>query len=219
LRGEAVVYTAHFDHLGIGPPDATGDSIYNGFSDNAAGVAMLLAIGEALARDPPKRSVLFLFVTGEELGLLGSAYFVENPTVPIESIVANINLDMVGRNHPDSLVIIGEDFSTLGPLSRRIAAAHPDLRLTLAPDPDPSEMVFFRSDHFSFARKGIPAIFFTTWLHADYHQPTDRVEKIDQEKVARIARFVYHLTHAISADRRPPEWTPEGRATMSAIGQ
>jgi hypothetical protein len=219
LRDTYIAISAHFDHVGIGQPVA-GDSIYNGADDNASGTSALMAIARALAlRDEPlPRSVILVAVSGEEKGLLGSDYFVENPPVPLERIVANINLDMIGRNHPDSLVIIGEDFSTLGPLAHRVASDHPNLRLTLAPDPDPSEQVFFRSDHFSFARRGIPAIFFTTWLHADYHQPSDRVERIDADKVARVAQLVYHLTDAIATNQDVPEWTPAGRATMRAIG-
>ena len=152
LRDEVVVYTAHYDHLGIGAPDERGDSIYNGFSDNAAGVAMLLAIAEAMRYDPPARSVLFLFFTGEERGLLGSSYFAAHPLVPLDRIVALINLDAGAPPAPPrSWHVAGGDRSRLGETARRIAERHGwDARLTTA---NPN------SDHWPFLRRGVPAIF------------------------------------------------------------
>jgi Zn-dependent M28 family amino/carboxypeptidase len=164
LRNEYVVLSAHFDHVGVGRPDADGDSIYNGADDDASGTSVMLAVARALSQLPtkPARSVMFLAVSGEEKGLLGSAYYVDHPTVPLERIRGQHQHDMVGRNHPDTLIAIGQEYSSLGPLTHRISTAHPELRFTIAPDLDPKEQVFFRSDHFNFARKQIPAIFFTT---------------------------------------------------------
>src|SRR5690606_19369155 len=120
LRDTCVVFSAHFDHVGVNPnrPDATGDSIYNGADDNASGTSGLLEVARAFASLPkaPARSLVFLAVSGEEKGLLGSRYYSDNPTLPLEKIVANINVDMIGRNAPDSIVVIGQEYSSLGPL-------------------------------------------------------------------------------------------------------
>ncbi|MEX0891004.1 MAG: M28 family peptidase [Gemmatimonadota bacterium] len=212
LRDTYVVLTAHYDHTGVGAPDASGDSIFNGADDDASGTAMLVEVAQALATLPeaPRRSVLFLAVSGEEKGLLGSEAYVDDPTVPLERIVANINLDMVGRNHPDSVTAIGLDFSSLGPLAMRIAADNPELGLVIAPDMQPEENLFARSDHFNFAKHEIPAIFFTTGLHDQYHLQGDEAELIAWDKITRIGRLVFHLTHAVAQDPTPPAWTDEG---------
>ena len=219
LRDEYVVMTAHMDHVGVGRPDETGDSIYNGADDDASGTALLVEVAEALAGLEPKplRSVLFVAVSGEEKGLLGSRWFVEHPTVPLESMVANVNLDMVGRNAPDSIVVIGQEYSSLGPLVRRIAADNPELGLTVSEDLWPEQRFFFRSDHFNFAAKEIPALFFFAGTHEDYHRPGDEVDEVDTDKVARVGRLVFYLTHAIADARTPPEWNPEGLETVRQL--
>lgn len=182
VRDEVVVYTAHYDHLGIGQPDARGDSIYNGFSDNAAGVAMLLAMAEALVQDPPRRSVLFLFFTGEELGLLGSSYYAANPIIPLDRTAAVINLDAGAPPAPPrNWWLAGGGLSSLGDLGARVAA---DLGLTAE-----TSNASPNSDHWPFLQRGIPSVFlipgeewegFTSrekealhqrWDH--YHQPGD----------------------------------------------
>jgi hypothetical protein len=212
LRDSYVVISAHFDHVGVGRPDASGDSIYNGADDNASGTAAVLELAQAFAAMPvkPRRSILLLAVSGEEKGLLGSAYYADNPTVPREHIVANINIDMIGRNAPDSIVAIGVDFSSLGPLAQRIARTHPELGLTVSDDLWPEQNFFFRSDHYNFARHEIPAIFFFAGVHADYHRPSDRVELIDGDKTARVTQLVLRLADAIANDAAPPRWTDEG---------
>jgi len=220
LRDTYVVFSAHMDHVGIGAPDASGDSIYNGADDNASGTAALLEVAQAFAalEDRPARSLIFLAVSGEEKGLLGSRAFANDPPVPIGSIVANINMDMVGRNSPDSIVAIGLDYSSLGPLTREVARTYADdLRLTVAPDLWPEERLFFRSDHFNFAAKEIPAIFFFAGLHEDYHRPSDHVEKIDADKAARVARLVFYLGHRIATDPELPQWTEQGLAEVRAL--
>ncbi|HEX7120282.1 MAG TPA: M28 family peptidase [Longimicrobiales bacterium] len=181
-RDEVVVYTAHYDHLGIGAPDESGDSIYNGFSDNAAGVAMLLAIAETMVREPPARSVLFLFLTGEEMGLLGSSYYAAAPVVPLERTVAVINLDAGAPPAPPrSWRVAGGTASTLGDIARRVAADR-------GWEAEPSS-ARPNSDYWPFLRRGVPAVFLipgTEWdgvdraereaLHARwdrYHQPGD----------------------------------------------
>ncbi|HEY8469972.1 MAG TPA: M20/M25/M40 family metallo-hydrolase, partial [Longimicrobiales bacterium] len=210
LRETYVVFSAHMDHVGIGVPDASGDSIYNGADDDASGTSALVEVAEAFAALPerPARSLIFLAVSGEEKGLLGSRHFVDHPPVPIRSIVANINLDMIGRNSPDSIAAVGLDYSSLGPLAQEVARAHAEeLGLTVAPDLWPEERLFFRSDHFNFAAKEIPAIFFFAGLHEDYHRPSDEVERLDADKAARVTRLVFYLGHRIATDPEAPRWT------------
>lgn len=216
LSREYIVFSAHIDHVGIGRPDESGDSIYNGADDDASGVSAVLEIAEAFAAlaQRPARSIMFVLVSGEEKGLLGSAYFVEEPPVPVAQMVANINIDMIGRNAPDTVVAIGQDFSSLGPAIQRIAGAHPGLGLTVAPDLWPEEQLFFRSDHFSFAVREVPAIFFTTGLHDDYHQPSDEPETIDNDKVTRIARLLFLFAHHLATVPDRPQWTAAGLAEV-----
>ncbi|MCK5489673.1 MAG: M28 family peptidase [Gemmatimonadetes bacterium] len=214
-----VVLTAHFDHVGIGEPNAEGDSIYNGADDDASGTAVLLEVAQAFQALPrsPGRSVVFLAVSGEEKGLLGAEHYAEEPTVPLHGIVANINLDMIGRNAPDTLIAIGQEFTSLGDLSKTIASHHPEIGLTIAPDPDPSEQAFFRSDHLAFVKKDIPAIFFTTWDHEDYHQPSDEAHLIDADKAARVARFTFLLTWHVAEDEMAPSWNEGALDEVHAI--
>lgn len=222
LRDEYIVLSAHFDHVGVGEP-VNGDSIYNGADDNASGTVGLLEVAEALASLPeserPRRSVAFLHVSGEELGLLGSQYYADHPTLPMEQTIANINLDMISRNHPDSIVVIGKDYSTLGAVADEIQQRHPEVGLVLADDIWPEERFFFRSDHFHFARKEVPALFFFSGVHEDYHQPSDEVEKIDTGKVVRIAQMIFHLVREIADNPERPQWDPEGLAEVRALTQ
>jgi hypothetical protein len=221
LREEYVVYSAHFDHVGVGAPDATGDSIYNGADDNASGTSAVLEAARAFAalQQRPPRSILFAMVSGEEKGLLGSMHFVQNPPVPVDRMIANINADMVGRNAPDTVVAIGQEFSDLGETAQRVARRHPALGLVVAPDLWPEEQLFFRSDHFSFAAREIPAIFFTTGLHPQYHQPSDQAHLIDNDKLARVSRLLFKLGHEIAVAPQRPRWTPEGlEAVRRAVG-
>lgn len=215
LRDTYVVFSAHVDHLGTGEPDSTGDSIYNGADDDASGTSALVEIAEAFAAlsaegSRPARSVIFLGVSGEERGLLGSEWFTDHSPVPLESIVADLNMDMIARNAPDTIVVIGQEYSSLGPLVRSVAAERRELGLTVIPDPWPDERFFFRSDHFNFARKEIPALFFFAGVHEDYHQPSDEPDTVDADKAARVARLAFYTAHAIATDEEPPRWTEEG---------
>ncbi len=218
LKDTYVVFSAHMDHVGVGAPNAQGDSIYNGADDDASGTSAVIEVAQAFAALPadqrPKRSLIFLLVSGEEKGLFGSRYFVDHAPAPIDKIVANINIDMIGRNHPDTVVAIGQEYSSLGPLAQQAAKAQPSLKLTVAPDLWPQEQLFVRSDHFSFAVKNIPAIFFTTGLHADYHQPSDEVQTLDTDKVARIAQLVFQLGKSVATNAEPPQWTEAGKAII-----
>jgi hypothetical protein len=220
LRGEYVVLSAHIDHVGVGAP-VRGDSIYNGADDDASGTSALLEVAEAFAalERRPARSIVFLGVSGEEKGLLGSEYFTEHPTLPLANVVANLNVDMIGRNDPANVVVIGRDYSSLGDVLAGVVDRNPSLGLGARDDPWPEERFFFRSDHFNFARKRIPILFFFAGVHADYHRPSDQVEKLDVDKAARVARLVFLTAHAVADDPRRPTWTPKGlREVRAATG-
>lgn len=218
LRNEYVVLSAHMDHVGVGQA-VNGDSIYNGADDDASGTTGLLEVAQALSmmRERPKRSIAFVHVSGEEKGLLGSEWFSDHPTFPLAQMVANINVDMIGRNNPDSVVVIGKNYSTLGALANRVAAAHPELRLTLSDDLWPEERFYFRSDHFNFARKEVPSIFFFSGVHADYHRPSDEVDKIDTDKATRISRMVFYIANEIANAPERPRWDPKGLQEVRAM--
>ena len=209
LRDEAVLIDAHYDHLGIGPPVA-GDSIYNGADDDASGVVAVLGAARALAGGPPpKRTVIFLATTGEELGLLGTRWYIDHPVVPLDRTVANLEIEMIGR--PDSLAggpgkawLTGFERSTMG---ERLAAAG----LPVVPDPRPEQHFFERSDNIAFARRGIPAHTLSSYnLHGDYHTPADEAGRIDDAHLARLVDATARAARLL-ADGDPPAWHPGGR--------
>jgi hypothetical protein len=211
LAREYVAISAHLDHIGVrsGAPD----SIYNGADDNASGVAGLLELAEAFVRGGTeggagvRRSLLFVVPSGEEKGLWGSDYFTRRPTIPLAQIVADVNMDLLGRNWPDSVIAVGPELSTLGATLAATVAAHPELRMTPLADRWPEERIFYRSDHYNFARRGVPVLFFTSGTHPDYHQPSDTGDRLDPEKAARLVRLLFHLTRAIADDPARPRWT------------
>jgi hypothetical protein len=219
LRNTYVVLTAHFDHVGVGAPDERGDSIYNGADDNASGTAALIEIADAFAAlpSPPGRSILFLAVSGEEKGLLGSMFFAANPTVPGDAMIANINMDMISRGAPDTLIAIGQEYSTFEPLLDEVLAAHPELGFTVIRDPYPEERLFFRSDQLSFIQRGIPAVALFSGLHEDYHRPSDRPDRSDPDKAARVAQFAFLIANRIANDPVAPTWTREGERQVQEI--
>jgi hypothetical protein len=208
LRGEYVVISAHLDHVGMRP--GRPDSIFNGADDNASGVAGLLEMAEAFSRRDarPARSLLFLVPSGEEKGLWGSAYYVEHPTVPLRDVVADVNMDLIGRNWSDSVIVSGPEMSSLGETLRRVSEAHPELRMAPLADRWPEERIFYRSDHYNFALKGVPVLFFTSGTHSDYHQPTDAADRIDTEKATRLVRLVFHVGAAVANAHQRPRWNP-----------
>ena len=214
-----VVFSAHMDHVGIGTANAAGDSIYNGADDDASGTAALVEMAEAFStlEEAPRRSLVFLNVSGEEKGLLGSRWFTEHPTLPVDRIVANVNMDMIARNAPDSIVVIGQQYSSLGPLVQGVAADHPELGLTVSEDLWPEERFFFRSDHFNFARLEIPALFFFAGVHEDYHQPSDELSRLDLDKAARVARLAFLTAYAIADSPTAPTWTEQGIEEVRAL--
>jgi Zn-dependent M28 family amino/carboxypeptidase len=226
LRDEYVAYSAHWDHFGIGPV-VNGDSIYNGTVDNASGVASVLTIAHAAAEGvKPRRSQVFVFVTAEESGLLGSAWFGQNPTVPVSKIVAALNMDVVtlgGRVR--DLNVLGENKSTLGPTLGRLVSAE---GIRISPDPRPEVGSFYRSDHFSFAKAGIPAISIGAGIDyvdrpagwgqqqtADYtakryHQPSDEYRPdFDLTGAAQLAQIVYRLGFSLGNSDTVPTWNPD----------
>jgi hypothetical protein len=209
LRHEYLVFSAHMDHIGITP--GRKDSVNNGADDNASGTAGVIELAEAFSRPgaQPKRSLLFLTVSGEEKGLWGSRYFSEHPTVPLAQIVADINLDMLGRNWADTIVAIGKEHSDLGATLERVNAEHPELRMAAIDDRWPEERFYFRSDHYNFARKGVPVLFFFNGVHPDYHQVTDSPEKINSEKESRILKLLYYLGDEIANTPQRPRWDPD----------
>jgi hypothetical protein len=209
LRDEAVLVGAHYDHIGIVSP-VDGDSIANGADDDASGVIAVLEIARALARGPaPKRTVIFVAFTGEEMGGLGSRHYMAQPTVPIERTVAQLQIEMIGR--PDSLVgghgrawLTGYERSTMGSM---LAAAG----LPILADPRPDQSFFTRSDNIRFARAGIPAHTLSSFnMHRDYHRPSDEADRID---VAHMTDVIIVAVQAIRllADGPRPQWLPGGR--------
>jgi Zn-dependent M28 family amino/carboxypeptidase len=207
LRDQYLVYSAHIDHIGVRPGQA--DSINNGADDNGSGVAGLLELLEAMQLVQPRRSVIFLAPAAEEPGLLGSAHFTEHPTVPLERMVADINMDLIGRNWRDSVIVVGPEYSDLGETLARVVQAHPELRMTPIRDRWPEERIFYRSDHYNFARRGVPVLFFTSGTHADYHRPTDDPARIDAEKESRLVRLLLYVGAAVADQPTRPRWNPE----------
>ena len=216
LKNEYVVFSAHVDHIGTGPPNADGDSIYNGADDDASGTTAILELAEAYASmsTRPKRSVVFLAVSGEEKGLWGSAYFADNPPVPVDRMVANLNADMIGRNWSDTIVVIGKEHSDLGLTLNQVNGAHPELNITAIDDIWPDERFYFRSDHFNFAQKGVPILFFFNGTHDDYHGLDDEVDRIDTDKASRITKLMFFLGYEVAERAARPQWNPESRAQI-----
>ena len=210
LKHEYIVFSGHMDHVGVGTA-VNGDSIYNGADDDASGTIAVVELAEAFTKlNPrPKRSIIFLTVSGEEKGMWGSGYFAANPPVPIEQIVADLNADMVGRNWPDTIVVIGKEHSDLGQTLNRVTAEHPELNMATIDDIWPEQNFYSRSDHYNFARRGVPILFFFNGTHADYHRPSDEVAKIDGEKESRIVKLMFYLGLEIANAADRPKWNPE----------
>ncbi|MEP6568751.1 MAG: M28 family peptidase [Acidobacteriota bacterium] len=209
LKTEYVALGAHYDHVGVGIP-VNGDAIYNGADDDGSGTTALLAMAEALAkaRVGPKRSVLFVWHAGEEKGLWGSRYFTSYPTLPLERIVTQINIDMIGRSKkegdtnprnstlsgPNEIYVIGSKMMSteLGELTESVNKQYLNITYDYRyDDPGDPNRFFFRSDHYNYARKGIPIVFFFDGEHEDYHRPGDEVSKIDFQKMENVARTIY----------------------------
>ena len=248
LKHSYVAFGAHYDHVGYAEGEvvdggsgnrrtrapgritagAIDDRIWNGADDDGSGTVGLMALARAFAGGPrPKRSLLFVWHTGEEAGRYGSLYFADHPTVPIDRVVAQLNIDMIGRNRDNkesesnTLYLVGSDriSSELDAVSRaaNAALAKP---LTLDyefNDPSDGESLYTRSDHYSYAAKDIPVIFFTTGLHADYHANTDEVSKIEFDKLTRVVQFVHETGRRLAdLDHAPMRDHKGARAGKSA---
>lgn len=203
-KDEYVFLTAHYDHNG-----QRGDSvIFYGADDDGSGTVCLIEMAEAFAKAKaqnkgPRRTIVFMAVSGEEKGLLGSAYYSEHPIFPLEKTTVDLNIDMIGRIDPtrkkgDSMnyvYVVGDDklSSDLRTISESINSKYSKLELDYKfNDPNDRQRIYFRSDHYNFARKGVPIIFYFNGTHADYHRPTDTPDKINYDLYAKRARFVFH---------------------------
>jgi len=212
LKEELLVITAHYDHIGIHDGE-----IHNGADDDGSGTVAILELAEAFAKAKdagkgPRRSVLFMPVAGEEMGLLGSAYYVENPIFQLENTIADLNIDMIGRmdekhkGNPDYVYLIGSDkLSTeLHQISEDANKNYTQLEIDYtfnAPD-DPNRF-YYRSDHYNFAKNNIPVIFYFNGVHADYHKATDTIEKIHFGKIAKISKLLFHTAwQLVNQDKR-----------------
>ncbi len=241
LKNTYVAFGAHLDHVGYAEGEITHtdgntrllgapgrvtpgreeDRIWNGADDDGSGTVAVMAIAKAFAEGPkPKRSLIFVWHAGEERGLWGSRYFADYPAVPMSEIVAQLNIDMIGRNRDDkaseadTVYLVGSDrISTeLHNLNRAANAAIPK-PLTLNyefNDPNDLEQLYYRSDHYSYAAKGVPIIFFTTGLHADYHANTDEVSKIEFDKMARITQMILETGLRLANLDHPPARDNQG---------
>jgi hypothetical protein len=203
LKEEIVVISAHYDHLG-----KRGKDVYNGADDNGSGTTALLELAQAYAQavkdgNGPRRSVLLMWVSGEEKGLLGSEYYVDNPIFPLENTIVDVNVDMIGRvdkkhaDNPEYIYVIGADrlSSELHKINEAMNEKYTNIELdyTFNEEDDPNRY-YYRSDHYNFAKLGIPAVFYFSGVHKDYHKITDTVDKIQFEKMETIARLVFHTS-------------------------
>ncbi len=208
-RDSVVLIDAHYDHLGY-KPGATGDSVFNGADDDASGVVAVLEIARVMASGPkPRRSVIFLLTTGEELGLLGTRWYVQNPVVPLEKTVANLEFEMIGR--PDSLAggsgkvwLTGFERTTMGAMFKAAG-------LDIVADPRPAQSFYTRSDNIAFARRGIPAHVMSTFnMHTDYHGLKDEADRANIPHMTAVIRAGAKGA-ALLANGPVPTWNPGGR--------
>ncbi|HSG08730.1 MAG TPA: M20/M25/M40 family metallo-hydrolase [Longimicrobiales bacterium] len=208
LREEAVIIGAHFDHVGVGPA-VDGDSIYNGADDDGSGTVAILEIARELVRTPTKRTLVILLSTGEEVGILGTRWYLEHPVFPLDRTVADLQIEMIAR--PDSLAggpghawLTGYERTTMG--DQLAAAGSP-----IVPDPRPDERFFFRSDNLPFAQRGIPAHTLSSYnMHGDYHTPADDIDGVDFEHMAAVVDAAVQAVRFL-ADGPKPEWKEGGR--------
>jgi len=204
---EIIVLSAHYDHVGM-----KGEEVYNGADDDGSGTVTLLEIAEAFQKavkdgQGPKRSILFLHVTGEEIGLYGSKYYTENPLFPLANTVCNLNTDMIGRIDPDKadnpnyIYLIGSDklSQELHDLSENVAKEYSDLELDYKfnDENDPNRF-YYRSDHYNFAKNNIPIIFYFNGVHEDYHKPTDTPDKIEYELMEKRAHLIFQTAWEVA---------------------
>ncbi len=213
LKDEYVLFSAHQDHDGVRYP-VNGDNIWNGADDNATTAVAVLAIGRAFAAQPGRRSALFIWHGAEERGLMGSRWYVKHPTVPLKSIVACLNGDMMGRNDPNVGALLGalpphrnspELVDIALDANKRVSKFTVDSSWD---DPNHREGWYYRSDHLPYARAGVPALFFTTLLHADYHTPSDNPDRIDVAKLTKMTKWMYATGRTVAESDKAPAADP-----------
>jgi Zn-dependent M28 family amino/carboxypeptidase len=239
LKNEYVVMSAHLDHTGLAVPDANGDGSNNGADDDASGCVALMGMAKAYAAGVakgirPKRSVILLWVAGEEKGLWGSQYFNQFPPVDISNVVANLNMDMIGRSktpgyvdppsyrltEPNEIFVVGPRVASneLGTIVEKVNNSYLKLKIsdfydTVAPDQTHDNLgpgaqgqrIFYRSDHYNFVKMGIPIAFFTDGLHSDYHRVTDSAAKIDYDKLEAVTKTVYAVSWVLANSTPRPK--------------
>lgn len=210
LKNEYIIYSAHYDHVGMGKPNAEGDSIYNGARDNTIGVTAVLSMAENLAKYPSKRSALFIFFTGEEKGLLGSEYYVNNPVLPLDKMVYCFNTDGGGYNDTSLATIIGLERTTA---EKHIVKGASAFGLTAISDPAPEQGLFDRSDNVHFAKVGIPAPTYSTGFSSFdeeifkyYHQLIDHAESLDFDYLLKFYQGYVYSGRLIANDPETPFW-------------
>jgi Zn-dependent M28 family amino/carboxypeptidase len=231
LKGEYVFFTGHMDHIGVvgggqGCAAIGADSICNGADDDASGTTGVVELAEAFSRltPRPRRTLVFMTVSGEERGLWGSTWYSEHPEFPLAQTAADLNMDMIGRYYndqpgwADTIVVIGKEHSSLGAVANQVTRDHPELAMRLIDDIWPEQNFYRRSDHFNFARKGVPILFFFNGTHPDYHRAGDSVDKIDAEKEARIIRMVFYVGLEVANATARPQWNPESRRQIVEAG-
>jgi Iap family predicted aminopeptidase len=210
LKNEYIIYSAHYDHVGIGEPDETGDTIYNGARDNAVGTTTVLSMAKNLAKYPTKRSALFILFTGEEKGLLGSSYYVENPVLPLNQMVYCFNSDNAGYNDTSLISIIG---LTRTSAEKSIFDAAATFGLKAIEDPAAEQGLFDRSDNVNFAKKGIPAPTFSLGFSSFdgevtkyYHRPGDEAQTLDYDYLLKFFQAYVLAGRTIANDPKTPVW-------------
>jgi aminopeptidase YwaD len=210
LKNEYIIYSAHYDHVGVGSPDSKGDTIYNGARDNAVGTTTVLSMAENLAKYPTKRSALFILFTAEEKGLLGSKYYVENPVLPLKQMVYCFNSDNGGYNDTSLATIVGLERTTA---QMNIEKAASEFGLKAIEDPAPEQGLFDRSDNVHFAAKGIPAPTFSMGFTSFdgevtkyYHQPGDHADSLDYDYLLKFFRAYVMAGRNIANDPQTPVW-------------
>jgi Zn-dependent M28 family amino/carboxypeptidase len=214
LKDEILVVTSHYDHVGI-----INGEIHNGADDDGSGTVGVLEMAEAFAKAKadgigPRRSILFMTVTGEEKGLFGSAYYADHPIFPLSSTVANLNIDMIGRTDPERegkdpyVYIIGSDMlsSDLHKIHESVSSAYaPNLTMDYKYNSqDDPQRFYYRSDHYNFAKNNIPVIFYFSGTHEDYHQPTDTPDKIQYELMEQRARLIFATAWELANREKRP---------------
>lgn len=213
LKKECVLFSGHQDHDGIRTPYGN-DSIYNGADDNGSMTVAMLAIARTFKAKPAKRSALFVWHGAEERGLLGSRWYASNPTVEKENIIAVLNGDMIGRNHPDSAALLGTTLphrNSADLVKAAIDANQEGSKFIIDSswdNPQHPEFWYFRSDHLPYARAGIPALFFTSLLHPDYHTPMDEIKSIDIKKLTRMTQWLYRTGWKVAESKNKPRLEP-----------